>query len=577
MSSSSKRRLSPSSAITDPRAFEVRVWRVVACCGALALIAIAFVCSTQLGLTWDEPLQLRYGNRILAWYRSGFHDASALTYATPLFQYGGLFEAPAQFVAWLLPFEDVATRHVLTSLTAALGVVATWKLAARVAGSRAGFIAALVLVLTPAWTGHGFFNSKDIPFGAAAAWSLYTTILLATGPRPVPWRSVIFTGVAIGAAIGVRAGGLFLLAYPAIALVGRSWIDRRSVPLAADGCENLPTADGGNLPKPSSSWRSLARAGACIAVCVGIAWSEMLIAWPWAQIDPLRRPFAAVWSASHFGWGGEMLFRGEIVNAQAVPPDYLPTWFAITLPETYLVAALCSLAIGVWWWIERRAFGLAKREPISQRDALKWLTLAMIAIAAFGPVLAARLLRPVLYDAQRHFLFILPPLAAVSGIAISTWLSALRVPMGARALAACLFVVACAMTVREMIVLHPYEYVYFNRLEGGLAGASSRFETDYWGASYHEGMAWVVKNVHPANGTRLRVSSCACFYEARHYIDDVAHAGSRFEVVKDEAAADIVLVGSSHGCSSPQGKVLHLVERDGVPLLEVVRRDRTRG
>jgi hypothetical protein len=122
--------------------------------------------------------------------------------------------------------------------------------------------------------------------------------------------------------------------------------------------------------------------------------------------------------------------------------------------------------------------------------------------------------------------------------------------------------------------LHPYEYVYFNRLEGGLPGASSRFETDYWGASYHEGLEWVVQNVQPTNGKRVRVASCACFYETRHYIDDIAHAGSKFEVVKDGRAADIFLVGSRKGCPSYAGQIVHVVEREGVPLLEVIRRDR---
>jgi len=559
---STQRRSSQASVVTDARAFEARAWQVVAWCGAAALVAIAFTCSTQLGLTWDEPLQLRYGNRILAWYQSGFRDASALTYATPLFQYGGLFEAPAQALAWLLPYEDVATRHVLTSLMAALGVAAAWKLASHVAGPRAGFFAALLLVLTPAWIGHGFFNSKDIPFGAAAAWALYATLRIATGPRPVPWRSVVFAGLTTGAALGVRAGGMFLLAYPAIALVARSWLDRRLGSPAADGCETLPAADGDEPATPASKLR----AAACVAVFVGIAWSVMLVAWPWAQIDPLRHPFEAVWNATHFGWSGDMLFRGAMVHAQAVPSDYLPTWFAITLPETYLVATLCGIAIALRWF---RTSGRSE-----QPARLNALALGLLAFAAVAPVVAAVGLRTILYDAHRHFLFVLPPLAAVSGCAIATYLSSVRVMAVQRLVVGALLLVMFGSTAREMLALHPYEYVYFNRFEGGLVGASSQFETDYWGASYQEGLAWVVENVQPTQGKRVRVASCACFYETRHYIDEIAHASAKFEVVKDGGAADIFLVGSRKGCPSFAGRILHIVQREGVPLLEVLRRDR---
>jgi hypothetical protein len=37
-----------------------------------------------------------------------------------------------------------------------------------------------------------------------------------------------------------------------------------------------------------------------------------------------------------------------------------------------------------------------------------------------------------------------------------------------------------------MIRLHPYQYMYYNFLAGGLRGASAHFETDYWGLAYRE-------------------------------------------------------------------------------------------
>jgi hypothetical protein len=277
--------------------------------------------------------------------------------------------------------------------------------------------------------------------------------------------------------------------------------------------------------------------------------------------------------ASHFGWGGEMLFRGKLVQAQAAPADYLPTWFAITLPETYALAAVCGLAIALIAWRARRASGSGW--TAKQRDDL--ISLGMCAFGSLGAVLAAILFHPVVYDAQRHFLFVLPPLAALSGCALAAWLSSARVPGALRAATGVLLVGLCALTVREMIALHPYEYVYFNRFEGGLPNAAQQFETDYWGASYEEGLAWVVHNVRPANGRRLRVASCACFHETRRYIDEIAHAAGEFEAVKDGAAADIMLVGARRGCPEATGKLLHVVEREGVPLLAVIRKERPRG
>jgi hypothetical protein len=43
----------------------------------------------------------------------------------------------------------------------------------------------------------------------------------------------------------------------------------------------------------------------------------------------------------------------------------------------------------------------------------------------------------------------------------------------------------------RMMALHPYEYIYFNDLSGGLTNAEGRFETDYWGAAYREAALWL--------------------------------------------------------------------------------------
>lgn len=51
--------------------------------------------------------------------------------------------------------------------------------------------------------------------------------------------------------------------------------------------------------------------------------------------------------------------------------------------------------------------------------------------------------------------------------------------------------------------LHPYEYVYYNSLIGGVDGAVRRFETDYWGISFKEAMGYV-NSVAP-EGARILI------------------------------------------------------------------------
>jgi hypothetical protein len=518
-------------------------YRLLFLIGIGLLCALAVVLRHDAGATIDEGLQMRYGRRILSWYVTGFRDQRALSFAGTLAQYGGLFEVLAQLGVHFTPDDAIATRHVASALCAILGVVACFRTAERLGGSRAGLVAAFVLATTPAWSGHGLFNPKDIPFAAAAAWVVYGMVRLATDSVVASLGTCLICGLSLGAALGVRVGGMFLLAYPVIGLLARR----------ARGA-------------PESSVRvalpQLVRVGSRLLLCFGLAWTCMLLAWPWAQLSPLRRPFEAAWTAAHSNWGGPNLFRGSFVDASQLPRSYLPTWFAVTLPETYLLALCCALTL-VWFAIRKKAVGAV--DPGG---------LLCVCIAAFGPIGLAMIAHPTLYDAHRHFLFVLPPLATLAGLAISQLFGARSVPLLWRASVLGALVGLVFLVSSDMIALHPYEYVYFNRLSGGLRAAQSRFETDYWGASYAEGVRWVGDRLlqDKTPQTRISIAACADTGALQAYIAQQPRLAGRLTLEADQAKADIFLATTRFNCHKTPGQVLHVVERMGVPLLYVIQR-----
>ena len=95
-----------------------------------------------------------------------------------------------------------------------------------------------------------------------------------------------------------------------------------------------------------------------------------------------------------------------------------------------------------------------------------------------------------MYNGIRHFVFVLPPLAVLGGLA-----GAFLVRMASQRwrfapiVAAIVFIAGIGTPVVEMVRLHPYEYTYFNRLSGGVAHARDRFMLDYWGLSLEAGLA----------------------------------------------------------------------------------------
>lgn len=513
-------------------------YRALGIAGLIGSVALALYVRHDAGITLDEPPQMRYGRRIAAWFVSGFQDRRAIDGDLVLAHYGGLFEALAQLAVHFTPSDPVGTRHAASALCAVLGMIATWKMAERMLDRRAALIAAGMLALTPVWIGHGLFNPKDIPFAAAAAWAAYFTQRIGADRAP-SLRLHIACGVALGAALGVRPGGMFLLAYPLIAWVGRALTVEAELasPLSAAGV-------------------CLRRLGACWLT----AWMCMLAAWPWAQISPLAHPLEAVTFTAQSTWSGTMLFDGTIVQARHLPRDYLPLWFAVTLPETYALALACALAC----------------LPGLLRRPLRWtrpqLGAALVLMAATLPVLGAVITRPVLYDAQRHFLFILPPLAAVSGACIARFLLMTSIHPSLRAVALGVLLGLSGVIASDIVRLHPYEYAYFNRMVGGLPGEQSRFETDYWGASYQEGIDWLARQLDPADHSRVRVGTCNHDEALIAYLRNHPELAKRVQLERNADAADIFLATTRYNCHKRDGQVLHVVERMGVPFLYVIQR-----
>jgi hypothetical protein len=292
----------------------------------------------------------------------------------------------------------------------------------------------------------------------------------------------------------------------------------------------------------------------------------MLVAWPWAQQHPLTRPLTAAAEAAHFDWAGILLFRGEMMSASELPRSYLPTWFALSMPEFYLLALVAGVASLFW-------LGRSGRRVRSERARALAVLVAFVA----APVLGVLVTHPVLYDAQRHFLFLWPPMAALGGVAFAHVLSEAAWPRALRSAIAALWLLLSAAVLADMVELHPYEYIYFNRSSGGLSAQVARYETDYWGATYREGLAWISREL-PADGARLSLSGC---WDSErilsYYLRTWPGMSERFYYSSyQDARADIYIATTRYDCHKTRGRLVHTVDRQGAALLYVYRRERER-
>ena len=199
---------------------------------------------------------------------------------------------------------------------------------------------------------------------------------------------------------------------------------------------------------------------------------------------------------------------------------------------------------------------------------------ALLALTVAVPVASVLWSHPILYDGIRHVLFVIPPLAVLAGVTVASFVAWAR-PRWARVAVAAALTASVVVTAADMWRLHPYESVYFNRsVAGGLHGAFGRFETDYWGQSYKEGVEWLAANYERAKPGRTRVANCNTPFLTGYYLEQSADRRARFESVGLDEAPDVVLATTRWSCPEKiAGRVLHVVTRADTPLCYVIEVD----
>jgi hypothetical protein len=516
----------------------------------LALVALAALLVVltfrSYGVTWDEDCQNWYGNLVLTYYLwlvgAGHapHWELLFQYAD-MYNYGALFDLVAAIVNRFSPLGVFETRHLLNGLVGIAGIVGAWKLARRLGGPRAGFAAALLLLLIPNYYGLMYNDPKDIPFAVGWIWALYYLVrIIPLLPRP-PARLIVKLGVAIGTAMAVRVGGLLLLCYLALFLgifgLWRAVAARRLAVLIAIG------------------WTSVWRVFAPVAA---IAYALMLMFWPWAQSDPIRHPLAALAVFSKEVFWSKVLFDGQLVPADKLPWDYLPVFIGLALPELVLALLLAAPIVAL--------IGLARRDTRRPERVLPPL---LLGFAIVFPVAYAIAIHAVLFNGMRHFLFVLPPIAVVAALVGERALAWLDGFEFRRPVYATLALYGLAH-LSIMAMLHPDQYVYYNAFVGGVPGADGRFKLDYWANSFAEAVRGLENRLRKQYGAdfedrEFTIAVQGPIVSARYYFLP------NFRSVTDPKDADFVISLSSQDADRARSdRPIFKVTRMGALLSVVV-------
>lgn len=407
------------------------------------------------GESWDEPDIYRYSDYALNAYQYFLHPKDLLEFDTNLDFYG-----PAYFMltgvlahglmllfpAWTV----VEAWHLVYFLTFLLGVVVLYLLARRWVGERAAFGVALLFLTQPLLWGHAFINPKDTPFMVFFMVSIYLGLHMvdASHRSPRRWAWILASGVLLGLTISFRVlGPLAGLIVISIAFIKEK---QKAVSLT--------------IPY------------------LLIAGITAYLTWPFLWSSPFANYLQSLGIMSKFPFDAMVLFNGTLYPPNQVPRFYFLALFALQLTEPVLLLIVAGVIVLLLHF--------------RQKDNLEPLVLFIGWFLL--PSAAVIVLRSNLYDNARQLYFLLPPLFLAAGFAMDWLFKRIDHPISL----AVFFLLTCGPAIFSITQLHPYEYVYYNGLIGGVDGAVRRFETDYWGTSFKAAMEYI-NEVAPEQGRIL--------------------------------------------------------------------------
>lgn len=502
-----------------------------------AVAVVAYSTFADYGLGWDDYTHSQYGQLLLDYYASGFTDRRALSFVN-LYMYGGGFDMLAALAAKILPFDLFETRRLVGAAVGIVGMMVTWRLARRLGGPVAGLIAVTLLATTPMFYGHIFINAKDAPFAVTMALLLFGLVrALEEYPRPGAPTIVIF-GLGLGLALGTRIMGGMTALYMILPMAIVVAHDMRSK---------------GMQPAASALGFFVLR----LLPGVALAYAVMALVWPWSVVEPLN-PVRAIGYFSHFfekPW--KEMFGGQAISVPDMPRSYLPTYLGMKLPEILLL-------LGGAGFIGALVAQFRRHIPAYHRAAI-----LLVAMAVLIPVAITVATRPAMYNGIRHFIFLLPPLCVLGGLAggtILNWLaerSRIAAMIGGAAT-----LIGLAVPAYHMIALHPYQYTHFNTISGGMREADKGYMLDYWGLSFKEAADELLgildeQGTQTPEGRRWVVAICGPHPPAE------VELGQDFLTTWNTKGADFALMLGEFYCAELKAPELVRIEREGVVFARV--------
>jgi hypothetical protein len=466
---------------------KMKLWNNILMGSFLLIFILMTVMSFSYGLSGDEVDMNEYGKAILKYFTSFGSDQTVLNMPKEYNRdgvmqfYGGFFDLICAIVNKFSPYEEYTTRHILNAWAGFLAIFFAAKITARLLGRQAAVLCSWLMFAAPFFLGHAMNNPKDVPFATAYIAAIYAIIIFFDNmPKPAI-KHYVWTILAIGITIDIRVGGILLLpylfVYAGLIYISKQWFGNEKVDLKA-------------FVKP-------------IAILAVLGYLAGSIFWPYAHKNPISNPLTALSEMSNFKVSIAQLYEGEKIPSNELPGNFLIKSFIIT--NSYVLLTGIALALAFIF---------------SFRKHPKGATIWFVIFTGLFPILYVIYSKANVYHGWRHVMFAFPSLAvtATAGwYALSKFMAEKNIKY--------------TMLAPALLLLEPVGFIattfpnticYFNAFAGGVQGAYTNYEMDYYYNSVKQDVDYFKKNELPKikPGDTVEIAS-NCAHLLLQYFKDV--------------------------------------------------------
>ena len=551
-------------------------WGIIFWLFLVCALCLSVRLSLDAGFSGDEEFQMRQAKAVYDFYATGGKDTTAID-ARPdwnLPHYGQSVDNIAYVIAHVFSIEDeLMVRHICNAICGWLMLLFGGLIAHRITGNwRSAFFVAILMFLSPRLLGHSFNDLKDVSFAMAMLWGIYAIIVyLQEFPKP-KIGTFFLLGASIAFAISVRIGGLLLIPYLGMFSV----LYLFKLHPKKDVFKKKSMQDFGKM--------------VLYGIIVSVAgYFVAMLLWPFGLVSPIDNPIETFKAQSQFATALRQLFEGSLQWSDVLPWYYTPKYIFMTIPIAVIIGMILFF---VFCWIKK--------------ENRFWAFL--IFFTFFFPVFWIVFTKANVYGGWRHAMFAYPPMVVAAGWGFDAMVKWVEKKIGVETsrredvkdnkgesssvstkgilvnvASVILLLVLLIGPIRHIIANHPYEYVYFNELAGGIDKAYGNYEMDYYYHSTREASEWVIANAEPnADGSKIKVATWHLASVAYFFRNDTARFVPLFcrwyeKGNNDWDYAIFTITGMApeqikHAGAFPPPDCIKTIDVDGKPICLILKR-----